>query len=80
MENGSGYLVSVSEKEWENGIELLKMRRKGAEDDVVGCLCDRIFLDRLFGDPVWLYHPVRMIGNMISFLEKRLRKENDKKI
>ena len=37
------------------------------------------FLDRLFGDPVWLYHPVRMIGNMISFLEKRLRKENDKK-
>ena len=35
------------------------------------------FLDRLFGDPVWLYHPVRMIGNMISFLEKRLRKEND---
>ena len=56
------------------------MRRKGAEDDVVGCLCDRIFfLDRLFGDPVWLYHPVRMIGNMISFLEKRLRKENDKK-
>ena len=37
------------------------------------------FLDRLFGDPVWLYHPVRMIVNMISFLEKRLRKENDKK-
>ena len=37
------------------------------------------FLDSLFGDPVWLYHPVRMIGNMISFLEKRLRKENDKK-
>ena len=28
------------------------------------------FLDRLFGDPVWLYHPVRMIGNMISFLEE----------
>ena len=24
VENGSGYLVSVSEKEWENGIELLK--------------------------------------------------------
>ena len=36
-------------------------------------------LDLIFGDPVWLYHPVRMIGNMISFLEKRLRKENDKK-
>ena len=25
------------------------MRRKGAEDDVVGCLCDRIFL----GSSVW---------------------------
>ena len=32
------------------------------------------FLDRLFGDPVWLYHPVRIIGKWISFLEKILRK------
>lgn len=32
------------------------------------------FLDRLFGDPVWLYHPVRIIGKWISFLEKVLRK------
>ncbi len=30
-------------------------------------------LDLLFGDPRWLYHPVRVIGNMISFFEKVLR-------
>lgn len=32
------------------------------------------FIDLLLGDPRWLYHPVRIIGNSISFLEKRLRK------
>ena len=26
-------------------------------------------LDFIFGDPVWLYHPVRLIGKWISFLE-----------
>ena len=31
-------------------------------------------IDLLVGDPRWLYHPVRMIGNGISFLEKGLRK------
>lgn len=31
-------------------------------------------LDFLFGDPVWLYHPVRIIGNFISFGEKALRR------
>lgn len=31
-------------------------------------------LDCIFGDPVWLYHPVRLIGNMISYGEKFLRK------
>ena len=36
---------------------------------VTGCL-----FDFLFGDPVWLYHPVRVIGNLISFGEKILRK------
>ena len=30
-------------------------------------------LDFLFGDPVWLYHPVRLIGNFIFFGEKKLR-------
>lgn len=29
--------------------------------------------DLLFGDPRWLYHPVRLIGAAITFLEKRLR-------
>ena len=31
-------------------------------------------LDLLFGDPRWLYNPVRIIGNGISILEKGLRK------
>lgn len=32
------------------------------------------FLDFIFGDPVWLYHPVRLIGKGISFGERQLRK------
>lgn len=31
-------------------------------------------LDFLFGDPVWLYHPVRLIGALITFFEKMSRK------
>ena len=30
-------------------------------------------LDLLLGDPVWLYHPVRVIGHLITGLEKALR-------
>ena len=30
-------------------------------------------LDAVFGDPVWLYHPVRIIGKWILMLEKWLR-------
>ena len=30
-------------------------------------------LDLIFGDPVWLYHPVRMIGHLISGVEKIIR-------
>ena len=30
-------------------------------------------LDLMFGDPVWLYHPVRMIGHLISGVEKIIR-------
>lgn len=33
-----------------------------------------LILDLLFGDPYWLYHPVRAIGAGISFVEKMLRK------
>ncbi len=29
-------------------------------------------LDLLLGDPYWLPHPIRLIGNWISFLEKKL--------
>lgn len=31
-------------------------------------------LDQVLGDPHWLYHPVRLIGAYISFLEKGIRK------
>ncbi len=31
------------------------------------------FMDLFLGDPQWLYHPVRIIGNGISFFEKHLR-------
>ena len=31
-------------------------------------------LDLLIGDPRWLYHPVCLIGNLISILEKGIRK------
>lgn len=39
------------------------------------CVClIGMILDWIFGDPAWLYHPVRIIGKWISFLEKILRK------
>lgn len=31
-------------------------------------------LDALLGDPVWLYHPIRVIGKWISMAEKILRR------
>lgn len=31
-------------------------------------------LDSIFGDPVWLYHPIRIIGKWISLMEKHLRR------
>lgn len=36
-------------------------------------LCIGFFMDLCFGDPHWLYHPVRFIGNLISKMEKILR-------
>lgn len=33
-----------------------------------------LLLDLLFGDPVWLYHPVRLIGSWLSWAERKLRK------
>ena len=37
-------------------------------------VCFGFLLDLLLGDPRWLYHPVRIIGNGISLMEKGLRK------
>lgn len=40
-------------------------------------------LDFIFGDPVWLYHPVRLIGALITWLEKKARAlcgKNEKKL
>jgi len=34
------------------------------------------FLDLIIGDPHWLPHPVRMIGKIIEYLERVLRKNN----
>ena len=36
------------------------------------------FLDCLFGDPYWMPHPVRFMGNLISFLDKKLMGEKHK--
>ena len=36
------------------------------------------FLDLLIGDPHWLYHPVRIIGLLISLLEKIFLKDDEK--
>ena len=36
---------------------------------IAGCISDW-----LMGDPYWLFHPVRFMGNMISALEARLRR------
>lgn len=33
-----------------------------------------IILDFIFGDPNYSWHPIRLIGNLISFLEKKIRK------
>ena len=33
-----------------------------------------LLLDALFGDPVWLYHPVRLIGKLITGFERLLRR------
>lgn len=37
-------------------------------------ICVGFLLDFLFGDPYWLWHPVRFIGKLITWTEKFLRK------
>ena len=36
-------------------------------------------MDLLFGDPYWLPHPIRLIGNWISFLERDFSAVKEKK-
>ena len=36
-------------------------------------LASIIGLDLLFGDPVYSWHPVRLIGNLISLFQTKLR-------
>jgi len=33
-------------------------------------------LDLIIGDPYWLPHPVRIVGKVIEYLERTLRKDN----
>jgi len=39
---------------------------------LVACLIGFI-LDLIIGDPHWIYHPIRLVGNLISFCEKKIR-------
>ena len=41
---------------------------------IVICLTIGFAVDLILGDPVWLYHPIRFIGKLISVFEKLLRK------
>ena len=43
-------------------------------DRVILCAALGFGLDLLFGDPAWFYHPVRLIGHLISLLERILRR------
>jgi len=42
-------------------------------NDWIWALTMGFVLDLLLGDPVWLHHPVCIIGRYISFMEKKLR-------
>ena len=44
------------------------------------CACITGFvLDMIFGDPQWRFHPIRLIGNLISFWERKLRRNQQEK-
>ena len=43
----------------------------------IAALIAGFILDLLLGDPEWLYHPVRLIGGLISRLEKHLRAKGE---
>ena len=39
---------------------------------ILACITG-FLLDCIFGDPVWMYHPIRVIGNLIAVLKKNRR-------
>lgn len=57
-----------------------KRQRKKTNDNNItyAGICQRFLLDCLFGDPYWMPHPVRFMGNLISFLDKKLMGEKHK--
>lgn len=48
--------------------------------DLLYIIAAAFFMDLLFGDPRWRYHPVRIMGKLISAFEKVLYRLNFKKI
>ena len=40
----------------------------------LGAIVAGFILDLIFGDPLWLPHPICLIGNLIGFLDKKLRR------
>ena len=69
-----GYRIHAR-RHWETGYISLKRDLRSCYDNVTCSLhAAGFFLDIIFGDPVWLYHPVRLIGKGISFGERQLRK------
>ena len=45
--------------------------------NIVFAVTAGFFLDLLLGDPVYVWHPVRLMGNLISALTKKLRLTDD---
>lgn len=43
-------------------------------DFTLAAVAAGFILDIIFGDPAWLYHPVRLIGKLIDGLERLMRK------
>ncbi len=49
-------------------------------DYIIVPLIIGFILDAIFGDPVWLPHPIRLFGQLISFFEKRFNKNTNKQL
>lgn len=49
-------------------------------DPTIAAVIFGSLLDTAIGDPYWMPHPIRLFGNMISALEKRLNRGNARRI